>query len=217
MKKLRIVFKFDDFFSPNAKVRRIDRFIRIFRVKITWGIIGKAAEQWSNGDVLWAKRALASGCYHFWNHGYTHESGEFSTLSPAEAVSHIKRTENVVRDLLGVEMQTFGAPCNAFSASTARAVRECAAIRYWFFGDKSFDGCLMRGADMEWPCGNPSLLKCLRSVRECHLPYVVLQGHPNGWGFSRRVTFYLLVIVFRLKGYTFCFPNEVIDTDKEQV
>lgn len=209
---VKVIFKFDDFYGIGRNVLRIDRFIRTLRIKVTWGIIGRYAESWDERTIAWVKRAIKTGLYHFWNHGYTHDMREFESLTVEEAAEHIRMTQDVVKQKVGLAMTSFGAPCNAIGPTTAQAIEQVHDISMWFFGcPNSQVQCLRRLVEMEYPCGYPSFLKTIVSIgriAKLH-KYVVIQGHPNRWGVWQRLNFYLIVLYLKLRRCEFCFPNEV--------
>ena len=208
----KIIFKFDDFSGPTRNARKVDRFIRLFRIKVTWGIIGRCMADWSEKDRFWVRRARASRLYYFWNHGWTHEMDEFRDLSVIEATAHLRKTQRTARDVLGITLDAFGAPCNALNVSTVEAVQSVPEIRYWFYGDPKFAGVnFVRELELEYPLFHPSLLKFVRACRRGRpkAACLVLQGHPNGWTWFGRLNFYLIVLYLKLKGCQFAFPAEV--------
>ena len=209
MVKSRIIFKLDDYCGPSKHVRKLDRFIRMFKIKVTWGIIGISVEKWSNKDIEWTKSAFRSGLYHFWNHGWTHDLGEFKELSATEALDHILRTQSLVKKRLGITMHVFGAPCNAISMSTTRALERCNEIDNWYYGDQSFSRTVFkREVELEYPLGSPRLIPFVKNfrIKRRSDKTFVLQGHPNAWKFIDFLNFYCICFYLKICKSTFVFP-----------
>ena len=214
--KPRIIFKMDDFFDVNNRVRRLDLFIRLFSIKITWGIVGREFEGLDKHDIAWIKSAMDSGLYFFWNHGWTHEMDEFKPLSTDEAKRHIELTQKVVRERCGLMMTTFGAPCNAISSTTLEALEAVQDIQYWYYGNCRFSRTnFQRELELEYPLFHPRVVPFIRNLRKIssragETPRVlVVQGHPNAWHTTEFVNFYLICLYLKLCGYKTIFPSEI--------
>lgn len=207
----KVIFKFDDYRSATPRVRKIDRFVRLFGVKITWGIIGCEAEKWTAKEVGWVKAAVNSGLYYFWNHGWTHSHREFEGLTKEEAVVHLQNTQKVVYGKLGIRLETFGAPCNALNDLTGEAVESVSDLKYWYYGREDFSGKnYCRELELEYPLFHPSFVSFVKSFRRVKRPgaIYVVQGHPDYWDLRCRVNFYLIVLYLKFNGVGFAFPGE---------
>jgi len=209
VKLRKVIFKFDDLMGRTREVRRVERLVRFFDLKVTWGLIGSWVEKWDESEVNWFRQLHESGRYYFWNHGDTHAEREFESLSVEESVRHICRTQTLVREKLGIALTCFGAPCNAITDNTMKALEAVPEIRTWLFGLEDYKGINYRfRVALERPFPRPNFIRFLSAYGRLSSDeeVVVLQGHPNFWGFWDLFNFTLVVIYLKCRHCVFVFP-----------
>lgn len=195
----RVIFKFDDFLSITLAVRKVDAVVKKYGYVIGWGCIGAYVNKWSPKDVFYIKKAVNEGRWFLFNHGWSHADREFLGYDEVEAAEKIIRTNDVVRDKIGYEMTSFGAPCNAISASTTDGLNHVDRIKYWFFGREGYNGTVFkRQMDMEYPLFHPNFFKFLMAWMKVKEYVIVLQAHPNQWNWFGFLNFRLICAFLKL-------------------
>ena len=195
----KVIFKLDDFFNVSPAVRKVDAIVKKYGHVIGWGVVGTSVSKWSLKDVSYIQKSINEGRWFLWNHGWSHAYQEFCGYDEIETSEKIKRTNDIVRKMIGYEMTTFGAPCNAVSALTTEGLNRADFIKYWFFGREGFKGTRVRRyMDMEYPLFHPNFFKFLLSWVKVKESVIVLQGHPNQWNWFDFLNFKLICIFIRL-------------------
>lgn len=205
-----IIFKFDDLRSVNTSILKLDKIIQREKIKITWGVIGKTFAEQNKEDHEWARKALQSGLYYFWNHGYTHIPGEFSKLSYKEQVSHLQKTQSVLKEIFNIESNVFGAPHNAINDDTLKAVEQITELKYWFFGNENYSKTNMKEViALEYPLFRPNYKEFKKNYQNATESLLVLQGHPSYWHWSELYQFKRIIHFLKSENCNFIFPNEL--------
>ena len=210
MKDIKVVFKLDDFRGVTKNILKLDRIVRVENVKITWGIMGLYFSQLDDANIEWAKRSLGTGLYSYWNHGYTHAKDEFKRLNLAEQIDHLKRTQEIIKNKLGITSLTFGAPCNAINKETVSAVESIEEIKYWFYGDEDYSKILLKAKySIEFSLGRPNYEQFKASLKYFEGGMLVLQAHPNMWKENDFLEFMKIISFLKENTCTFCFPEDL--------
>ncbi len=212
----KVILKLDDFFGVLKNVKKLDKIVKKENIKVNWGIVGRFFVNISDKDLLWCKNAYESGLYNFWNHGFTHELGEFKNLTLSEQLKHICDTQDVVNNRLGIILKTFGAPCNAYNDLTSKALESVSDIRYWYYGDKNFSGINFEyDIMMEIPLFKPNYSKFKSNFNNHKKEIFVLQAHPNAWNFWDFYNFKKIVRFLKKQNCIFVFPEDIYEINNE--
>ena len=125
----------------------------------------------------------------FWNHGYYHSMKEFSSSSYEKQYDSIRKTQILMKEIIGYKPCTFGSPHNNSTNTTVRVLRDHfpEIQKYLFMVDGNEGGCNK---------ASQLILRCNYEVKTGVIdkeffhqqysrirkyPYFVLQGHPGFW------------------------------------
>lgn len=208
---VNIILKFDDFdaIASTLKQKVLNNFIQKEKIKVSWGIIGKKIKSLSLKEIDEIKKAKLSGLYSFFNHGYTHEMNEFKNLSLDEQIEHINKTQLIVKELLDIDLNAFGAPCNAINDFTIAALEANKDIKIWFFGNDQYSSInIPRELNLEIPIFHPNYVEFKKQFASFNGDFLCLQCHPNSWNWMDLYRFIKIIKYLKLLRCNFIFPEE---------
>ncbi len=171
------------------------RFIELIRAKkamAALGVIGHYLDAADDKYVSRLKELASCESFELWNHGYTHQVGgslmvntdkpsEFYRKSYEQQRSSLEKCQKAAKRRLGITLRAFGAPGNAFDATTRRVIDESPDIFVWFFGDPgSRKMVLRRSGEIEFPTPHPSFYEFRRRYDPSRELYIY-QIHPKDW------------------------------------
>lgn len=228
-----VVLKMDDLTANGAnrekgeavswRLRNFVETVRRLDVKASLGLIGNSLEGDNPAYVAWVKALHNEGRIEIWNHGYSHkefpaENGkrraEFYGVSLEDQRENFAKTQRLAKAKLGFELKAFGSPFNLSDETTEKMLEEFPDVTVWFFGPAkpkhSTKLILERRINLENPTMSPNSAKLIEDyTRYGHtLPYIVLQGHPNGWNDEKLAEFEKTVTFLKEKGCVFMTPSE---------
>jgi len=224
-----IVLKLDDlkYVEGGPVSKQWDNFANLIlekKVPASIGIIGNSLEV-GNGDYFdWIREREKSGLFEFWNHGYDHsrikhdgmEIYEFDNSSLQDQVSTLKKTQDLAREKLGIEVVTFGAPYNHIDQNTVTALEEFPEIGIWLYGragTETSKTILFRTptVGIEYPVHKPVFYHFWNNFYfRSEEPIIVIQGHPNSWSESRFREFEMIVEYLKEIGVPIVKPSSFI-------
>jgi peptidoglycan/xylan/chitin deacetylase (PgdA/CDA1 family) len=198
--------------------------LRRLNVKAALGIIGNSLADGSPEYFAWIKAVHAEGIVEFWNHGYTHaeqprENGrrrtEFTGASLEEQTESFAKTQRLAKEKLGFDLKAFGSPFNQVDATTEKVLDAFPEVTSWFYGrgrPNPSRRILERRMDLEVPVMQPNSAQLIDAYNQYgkDLQYIVLQGHPNGWGGKQLAEFTKAVEFLKAQGCTFMTPSEFL-------
>jgi hypothetical protein len=224
-----VVLKLDDlrYVEGGPVSGRWDAFASLVlekQIPASIGIIGNSLELGSEDYFEWIRQKHESGFFEFWNHGYEHsrilqdgqEIYEFSGSPLLDQVSTLKKTQDLAREELGIELVTFGAPYNRIDEQTAAALEEFPEIRIWLYGragEGTTKTVLSRtpAVGIEYPVHWPVFYHFWNNYYFRSLaPVITLQGHPNSWSESRLREFEMIVDYLQRIGVPVIKPSSLI-------
>ncbi len=193
-----VIIKADDFvFSPYVASgiapgwEAFLTYIQNRELKACVGIVGGRIRFGHDAYFATLRAIHDSGIIEYFNHGWDHrlnfedERGqlcsEFRNTSYEQQTTHLQATQKLVREKMNIVLRGFGAPGNAFDATTRRVINEAEEIEYWLFGDRECDKIVLgRYAEIEDPVGIPNQEK-FRATYTPGREYLVYQIHPWFW------------------------------------
>jgi len=193
-----VIIKADDFVYSPYEVSGIApgwgaflTYIQERNLKACVGIIGGRIRLGHDDYFATLRDLQVRGIVEYFNHGWDHlldfegEDGklcsEFRNTSYERQTTHLQATQRLVWEKMNIVLRGFGAPGNAFDATTRRVINEAEDIEYWFFGDRESDKIvLQRYAEIEDPVGIPNYEK-FRATYTTQREYLVYQIHPWFW------------------------------------
>ena len=166
----------------------------------------------------------------FWNHGYDHlrtnNIEEFKTPDLAYQTDHIKLAQNFFKDSLGIDCNTFSTPFNESSNITFEALKSFPEIKVWMCyqrHEKQFHTSWINPNSNKVGARQDQILldiKCesvlqvpSKSVKMIleknkHLPYLIIQIHPNTWKDQEFQDYQALLDYLKAKKMIFMTPQE---------
>lgn len=182
------------------------------------GLIGRFLESGSPEFLRDVQSFAADPRIEIWNHGYDHvldgrhpdgsTFAEFQGTSLEHQVDHLRRTQRLAREKIGLTLRAFGAPGNRIDQHTAAALREIPEIAIWLFG-LPHTGLLVlpRVLDVEDPIRRPSFERFVEAYSSDH-PVLTLQLHPSAWTAGDLQEFRRVVEFLRQRHVAFLTPSE---------
>ena len=169
----------------------------------------------------------------FWNHGYDHSGSnntwEFKNVDLASQIDHIRRAQKFFLDTLGFRSNTFSAPFNQTSQETYTALKSFPEIKVWMCYQK-----LEKQYHADWRSPFQSVYKAnqdhiildikietvyhlpLKEVKKFfnnnkHLPYLIIQVHPNTWDSGDFGDFQALIDFLKERNVIFMTPFQYLN------
>lgn len=219
----KIIIKFDDLSALNGNYTgkiAMDYLINK-KVKFSYGVI---ANQLDNTSLITLKPYLnatddnENKLLEIWNHGLDHTCTEFANItSYTSQKTHFDNATQLVNKYLGIQMHTFGSPCNANGEITDRIINEDISYNVFFLANVAKISPT-RILYLNWPrveiengIGNPEYEFFVKNYNlniRYSPKYMILQGHPNGWTTLQFEQFKLIIDFLIDKGSEFVLPND---------
>lgn len=217
-----ILLKLDDIVADknrpiSPRWQRTLEFIEQEGIKANFGIIGYSLEEDAPAYFAWIRETAARGNIEFWNHGYRNrksaqEPDEFAgTLQ--EQTDALQKTQRLAKEKLGLTLKAFGAHWSKTNEHTAAALATCPEIRFWFCepGNRTQPGqTALITNRLEQPTFVPNPQNMQKVLERWKEPYLVLQGHPNGWDDQRFADFVTIIRDLKSRGCRFMTMSEYL-------
>jgi hypothetical protein len=182
-----VVLKADDFGGPLGASEA--RFVDLLEARGAVAGLGVVTSHLpSRPEVIASYRALQARGHELWFHGHTHDwwlpRAEFAGVGVERMDRSLAAGLNRSREVLGVELRTFGAPGNAIDAQTGVALGRHPQLRVWLFGREGYGiASLPRRLELETAVGRCAeatgfLARLDALPAEPELP-LVLELHPG--------------------------------------
>jgi hypothetical protein len=211
-KKQVIILKADDFVF-SEKWARFITYIENQEMKVSLGVVGKELKNESLCD--WIKLLSRNNNIEFWNHGLTHDCKEYSEFngSPYEyQLFHLRETQRLFKEKLGITVHTFGASCNEIDENTSQALADIEEIKIWYYGKTgSIKLCPERRGEIESPVAHPNYNEFINRYNGNRLDryeYLALQIHPGFWDDNGWEEFEKIIDFLDQKEVVFMTPFE---------
>jgi len=224
--KQRVILKADDLLRDPINVipvkwQKFFEIIRKKKIKASLGIIGQSLENGNQAYFKAVKSLVNEGRFEIWNHGYEHFIGrtnargetydEFRNTSIDYQIEHIRKTQDLSRQKLGIILRAFGSPGNGYDENTSRALEEFPEIRIWFFAKSRIEIKILipRVMDFEFPAPTPDFNKFLQnySAKE---KLITLQIHPYSWQAGDFIEFEKIIDYLISENVVFILPFEYL-------
>jgi len=215
---MKIIIKADDLAGYPGKNKiipqRWQRFVDIikkYNIKANIGIIGNSLLFDDYGYFNWIKEN--SNYIEYFNHGFLHRQfhfdgdtyQEFCGTSKEYQLKLINYTNKLVKEKVGIELTSFGAPYNATDKNTSIALHNT-NIKTAYFLSHDFNGKnLTDRIDIEIPVHCPNFTEFQKTFFQKE--YAVIQVHPNSWEEKYFIEFEKMINF--LNGYEFVFAKEM--------
>ena len=225
-----IVLKLDDMRQRHGAIpsgwQRVYEFTESRGIPFSAGIICNSLEagpsEYFEGLKAWAE----SGRVEFWNHGYDHrqwtEAGqrirEFQGTSYEQQLEHLKRSQELGVEKIGVRFVSFGSPFNSTDAATEQALSEIPELKVWIYGpgnQAAGKHVLKRNYKLNLEPKTGQLdLEQFKAAYLSNDPgkVLVLQGHPMLWDDAEFAVFTQIIDFLESQNVRFALPRDLIPT-----
>jgi len=162
-------------------------------ITATIGIVGERMQDAPPAYYEWLRGQSDRG-HEVWNHGWCHckptvdgeEMREFRGTSYDYQLRHLRQTQQLAKDKLGLELTTFGAPYNAVDSNTTKALAQLPELDTWLYPQTEISSGLKAlprtPVNIEYPVHQPDFVSFLKHYEEnLNEPVFVIQGHPRSW------------------------------------
>jgi len=216
-----IILKLDDLKAPNntcSSIPALD-YLKTKQIKAGFGAIVNTFDATSLNTLspyLHATNSKGEKLFEIWNHGLDHVSPEFLGTTYAYQKAHFDQATQLIKQLLGVQMHSFGTPFNANDATTNTVMSEDPNYKVMLFGNVNFAAStgivnLTHRVDMEITAGTLSydyLVTNYAKYKDNYADYMVLQGHPLLWDAAELEQFKQIIDYLIAQGCEFVLPYE---------
>lgn len=192
--KLRIFLKLDDFDAKNGKSAATPTmdYLMSKQIKAAIGFIAIRCDESTlsvYGPYLNAKNKNGEQLFEVWHHGLDHINPEFDGKDYDYQKTHFEQADKLMKDILRLQMHTFGAPFNHNDATTNTVIAENPNYKVTLLNKPAPDSKsgilnLDNRVNMEIATGKPdyaAFVKNYNSKKDSYTDYMVLQGHPKFW------------------------------------
>jgi len=226
MAQAKVILKLDDLGSKNNMTTAnplLDALVAR-KVKAAIGVIASRLD--STAGVAYDKYLSATDkkgekLFEVWHHGYDHsnvnppdKNPEFKGTGYDFQLDHFKRGDQRVKQLLGVQMHTFGAPFNATDAVFNQVIGDDVNYTAVFFASVKPSGNkrvinLDNRVNMESATGFVNFAYFLteyEKYKTVYTDYIVMQGHPNQWDAAKLAEFNKILDFLIAQKHEFVLP-----------
>ncbi|SKB70990.1 Peptidoglycan/xylan/chitin deacetylase, PgdA/CDA1 family [Daejeonella lutea] len=228
MAQTKIMLKLDDIGAIDGKFSApaaLD-YLKERRIKASLGVIATRLDETSASafrKYLEAKSSTGETLFEIWNHGYDHSNSiqpgnfqEFKGTSFDFQFKHLEAADLKMKTLLGLQMQTFGAPYNAVDHTTFDVLAKNGKYKVIFFSGSNAPNpggivSYNNRVNMEIATGKVDyehFLKEYDKFAGIYTDYMVLQGHPNLWDESNMAQFRKIIDFLKSENCLFVLPLE---------
>lgn len=230
IESVAVILKLDDMVQREgaipAKWQRVYEFAGEKGIPFSAGIIGNSLEddapEYFEGLIEWD----ASGNVELWNHGYDHkqwtEDGqkirEFQGSGYEHQIDHLKRSQELGEEKIGVTFVSFGAPYNATDSDTQKSLSEIPELKVWLYGERNNSTgmtVLRRNYKINLEAKTGQLvLEQFEYDYSSNNPgkVLVLQGHPMLWDDQEFEVFKEIIAFLESQNVHFVLPRDYANT-----
>lgn len=205
----KIILKLDDLGSKNglSTAAPVLDLLLQRKIKVAIGVIASHLD--GTAKQAYAKYINATNdkgekLFEIWSHGYDHSNNnppnknqEFNGTSYEFQLDHFNRADQLVKNVLGVQMHTFGAPYNASDSTFNKVISQNSNYKVFLLSNmktKETNGVanFNNRVNMEISTGNvnyDNLVAEYQKLKSKYPDYMVLQGHANQWDAARLTQF----------------------------
>ncbi len=211
-----VVLKFDDLgrASYNKNFDRVAQILEERNITGSFGTISYRFEDEANAAVVpyvkkWDKQGI-----EFWSHGYAHTEEEFSTDPYDTQLESLKKALDVIKEMTGVEIKSFGSPYGGKSRDTLIMVKDHFPEMNTFF-QGYLDDNVSSVYHLTKPCGievgvgvtdiNRFLFEYTYQKLNSH---IYIQSHPGQWKEADFENFEKMLDHLIADGCTFMTPSQ---------
>ena len=213
-----IILKLDDFYVKNYVIsgqQALDTLANR-NVKAGLGFIAERSDTTLASFKPYLQRSTKAGepLFEIWHHGLDHKNPEFSGTGYDYQKQHFDSANQLMKQYIGVQMHSFGAPYNASDSITNRVISEARNYKVSMFNKikpAAKDGFinLTNRINMETTTGKPDydyFVANFQKSRSLYNDYIVLQAHPPHFKGDAIVQFAKIIDFLIAEGFSFETP-----------
>jgi Predicted xylanase/chitin deacetylase len=225
---ISIILKLDDMQHRNGAIpdswQRVYDFAEERGIPISVGIICNSLEgnkpEYFEGLKAWASTDFVE----LWNHGYDHKQWtegetrlrEFNGTSYDFQLEHLKRSQELGLEKIGVTFVSFGSPFNSTDASTEQILSDLTDLKVWIYGPgykRAGKSVLKRNykINLEPKTGQLDFEQFKTAyMSNDRGELLVLQGHPMLWDDMEFEVFKQIIDFLESQNVRFALPRDFI-------
>lgn len=218
--------------TVSARWQKLIDFLEAEKLKASIGILTDSLEGDYPAYCDWIKQHVAKGTFEVWDHGHygrgipdsmkvNGRTAENEGGTVEDQAAMFRKSLDLVKDKLGIEMHAFGPHSTHLDGTTYEALKQFPQIKaVWFYGPpkgaKTDKVVIERLMNLEVPLFVPNADKVKEDFekKRATLPYVAVQGHPNQWDDARFESFKKAVLYLRDQGCKFVTISEYLEAGK---
>jgi peptidoglycan/xylan/chitin deacetylase (PgdA/CDA1 family) len=213
-----IILKLDDFYVKNYVIsghQALDTLVNR-NVKAGLGFIAEKSDTTLSSFKPYLQRNNKAGepLFEIWHHGFDHKNPEFSGTGYDYQKQHFDSATQLMKQYIGVQMHSFGAPYNASDSTTNRVISEDRNYKVSMFNKikpTAKDGFinLTNRINMELTTGKPDyeyFIANYQKSKSKYNDYIVLQAHPPHFKDDAIVQFTKIIDFLVAEGFSFETP-----------
>lgn len=221
----KIILKLDDLFASKGVCPCAKTFDLLIQkqVKAGFGIIAGRLDDTSRETLkpyMEAVNSTGEKLFEIWHHGLDHVNPEFKGTPYEYQKAHFEDADRMVKNLLGIQMRSFGTPFNGSDGNTNRVVAENTHYKVFMFSNvlpDSQNGILYLNnrVNVENGVGNPEFeyfRDNYNKAKERYSDYMILQAHPNNWPAEKLEQFSRVLDFLLAEGCEFILPYEYYES-----
>ncbi len=213
-----IILKLDDFYVKNYVISGREALDTLAHrnVKAGLGFIADKSDTTLASFKTYLQRNTKAGepLFEIWHHGLDHKNPEFSGTGYAYQKQHFDSANQLMKQYIGVQMHSFGAPYNASDSTTNRVISEDRNYKVSMFnkikpGAKDGFINLTNRINIEITTGKPDydyFVANYQKSKSLYNDYIVLQAHPPHFKGDAIVQFTKIIDFLIAEGFSFETP-----------
>ncbi len=216
----KIILKFDDTTVKNnsCSAKWVLDLLLARKIKAGFGFIADRSDATAKtfmAPYLNATNDDGEKLFEVWHHGLDHVNPEFNGTGYAYQKQHFEDADALIKSLVGVQANSFGAPFNATDADTYQVLSENNYYKVIMLGSTPRASSeilnLNQRVNLESSTANPSYATFLNNYnnkKASYTDYMIVQAHPNNWGDAKKNELTQMLDFLISEGCEFVTPYE---------
>lgn len=217
----KIILKLDDLSVTNNECDALPvlNYLMQKQIKASFGVIAERCDATILpvlSPYIEATDTKGDSIFEIWHHGLDHVNPEFDGTGYDYQKSHFDEANDIILQLLGIQMHSFGSPYNATDATTNTVISENSNYKVLMFADvtpSTSTGIinLTKRVNIENGTGNVDydyFTENYYAKKDNYTDYMILQGHPNSWTDNKINEFAQIIDFLIAEGCEFVNPYE---------
>lgn len=217
----KIILKLDDFQGQKGSslATTIMNVLKEKQVKAAFGTIALRFDS-TAPDVLNSyinsKNDDGEPLFEIWHHGLDHVNPEFKGTTYEYQKLHFDSATQIIKNLLGIQMHSFGTPYNASDAITNTVISEDSNYKVFMLPSINAPAStgilnLKHRVNIEISTGEVDFAHFVtnyNTYKDTYKDYMLLQGHPNNWTAAKIEQMNQILLFLASQNCEFVLPYE---------